>query len=801
MIKTQNKTYTFLQKTKTKMIINLLKKSLFSFLLLSSLVASSQELTQTVRGKVSDIDLDYPLIGATVAIINSGPMRGVTTDIDGYFKLENVPVGKVTLEVSYIGYEKRIIPNIEVVSAKEVFLTIDLTESLIKLDVVEISGKVRRNENINEMAIISSRQFSTDETKRYAGTIDDPARMAANFAGVTGNASGNNDIVVRGNSPKGILWRMEGIEIPNPNHFSAEGSSGGAINALNSKMISNSEFMSGAFAPEYGNASSGVFDIKLRQGNNEQREYAFGVGLFGTDFTVEGPIKKGGKASYLANYRYSSLGMLNDLGVVDFGGVPKYQDASFNFYLPTKKAGVFKIFGLGGTSNILNEETLSDDSDLVVSKADVSSHLGFVGLSHSYLLNESTSIKSNVSVSSNGSEFFSENRLSEGGFEVDQDAKFDKSTIKVATTIKKRINAKNKLSAGIIHTYQSYSFDFKEKTIKDPLNSILDVSESSSFTQLHATLKHRFNENLNMVTGMHFLQFNLNNSYSIEPRIGFNYKLGDNQTLSAGFGVHSKTQALPYYTTNVTDENGNVSQPNRNLELPKARHYVLGHDYHFAKNVHLKTEVYFQDLYNVAVEDNIESNYSLINQSEFFSDKKLINRGKGKNYGVELTLEHYFADDYFYLFTASLYESKYQALNKKWQKSKYNGNYNANFLIGKEFKVGGASKNKTLLLSSKVTIQGGNRFTPIDLAASIAAGEEVEIDNTFSEKGDDIFQLNLAAAYRVNKTKTTHEFKFEILNATGNQAAVSEYYSEGGKEVKLVEQLPMLPNFMYTLSF
>ena len=128
--------------------------------------------------------------------------------------------------------------------------------------------------------------------KRYAGAIDDPARMVSAFAGVNGNAEGDNDIVVRGNSPRGILWRLEGVEIPNPNHFASEGATGGPINALNSNMLGNSDFYTGAFAPEYGNALSGVFDMKLRNGNNEQREYSATLSVLGTDLTAEGPFKE-----------------------------------------------------------------------------------------------------------------------------------------------------------------------------------------------------------------------------------------------------------------------------------------------------------------------------------------------------------------------------------------------------------------------------------------------------------------------------------------------------------------------------
>lgn len=242
--------------------------------------------------------------------------------MDGTFRFENVPVGRIDLEVSYIGYEDKNIPNILVSSGKEVILELEMRESVLKMDVVVITASQKKGEVLNEMAAISSRSFSVEETKRYAGSFQDPSRMVSAFAGVSSNPDGNNDIVVRGNSPKGILWRLDGIEIPNPNHFANEGATGGPINALNSELLSNSDFQTGAFAPEYGNVLSGVFDIHMRSGNNEKREYSVGAGVLGTDITLEGPFSKKYSGSYLANYRYSSLAMLDDAGLVDFDGVP-----------------------------------------------------------------------------------------------------------------------------------------------------------------------------------------------------------------------------------------------------------------------------------------------------------------------------------------------------------------------------------------------------------------------------------------------------------------------------------------------
>lgn len=268
----------------------------------------SQQINQTIRGTIVDQDSQMPLIGATVIVMGSDPILGAAADIDGNFRIDNVPIGRVTLQITSVGYEDKTIPNLLINSAKEEILNVTLQESVSTLDEIVIKANVSQGEALNEMAIISAHTFSVEETQRFAGSFDDPARMVSAFAGVSGNTEGNNDIIVRGNSSKGILWRLEGIAIPNPNHFAGEGSTGGPINALSSKMLSNSDFFTGAFAPEYGDATSGVFDMKLKNGNNENKEYTAAFSTLGLDMTAEGPFKEGGRSSYIANYRYSAFG-------------------------------------------------------------------------------------------------------------------------------------------------------------------------------------------------------------------------------------------------------------------------------------------------------------------------------------------------------------------------------------------------------------------------------------------------------------------------------------------------------------
>ena len=357
--------------------------------ILSTCVALSQELTQTIRGTIIDKESEFTLPGANVILISVDPVKGVSTDADGNFEINDVPVGRHTLKVTFLGYEELMLPNILVGSAKEVVLKAALSESFVKLEEVVIEAGQKNGEANNDMATVSARSFSMEEASRYAASIDDPARMALAYAGVSSNDDILNEIVVRGNSPKGLLWRLNGVEIPSPNHFTDVGASGGGISVFSNNMIDRSDFFTAAFPAEYGNALSGVFDINLRKGNQHKAEQAFQFGLLGTDISAEGPIKGENKGSYLINYRYSTLSMLSGLGILDFDENSVFQDLSFNFFIPSEKYGNFSLFGIGGLS--LSEEFPKKDTtelDPLEDNFDARfvSDMGVVGLKHRFFL-------------------------------------------------------------------------------------------------------------------------------------------------------------------------------------------------------------------------------------------------------------------------------------------------------------------------------------------------------------------------------------------------------------------------------
>ncbi|MEL6925631.1 MAG: TonB-dependent receptor, partial [Bacteroidota bacterium] len=452
----------------------------------------AQQLTQNIRGTIIDQDAKMPLIGANIMIQNTNPVMGASTDVDGNFRLENVPVGRHNLVVTYLGYEPALLNSILLTTGKELILNIELTESTESLNEVVVVAKHDKNKPLNEMAMVSARSFSVEETSRYAGSYFDPSRMAQNYAGVNlggGNDDLFNEIIVRGNSPRGVLWRLEGIEIPNPNHFGALGNSGGAISMLSSSTLSNSDFYTGAFPAEFGNATSGVFDLNMRKGNNEKREYAFMLGALGIEAAAEGPFSKNSRASYLINYRYSTLGLLEAIGLNPVDDIlPSYQDLSFKINIPTEKAGNFSLFGLGG-SNLAafspERDSTKWDTDFGNDGFEERQRMGVIGLTHKKILSERSYLKTVVAASH---EFYSENYyqlLADENYKRkdEGDAEFRNNTVRISSTYTNKINAKKTLRFGAIFSNMDFSYALREFIDDD--NAYRIFLDNEGTTQLY----------------------------------------------------------------------------------------------------------------------------------------------------------------------------------------------------------------------------------------------------------------------------------------------------------------------------
>ena len=698
----------------TNQTIVMKKNLLLTGIMFVSFIISAQNisLTQTVKGTIIDEQSGNVLDNATIILEGNSSIAGISDSL-GNFKLKKVPIGRQTIRVSLIGYEESVTRNIEITSSKEVVLEIRMTERIKKLDEVIVRAGKQKNRALNDAALVSARQFSVDEAVRYAGTRNDPSRMAQNFAGVSGTNDARNDIIIRGNSPAGVLWRMEGIDIPNPNHYSTLGSTGGPVTILNTNTLKNSDFITSAFPAQYGNAVAGVFDLRMRNGNNEKYEFLGQMGFNGFEFGAEGPLNSGTKSSFLINYRYSLVAVIQKAGLnVGTGSAtPYYQDINFKINIPTQKAGTFSLFGLGGESHIkfdaIDEDNLYSTDDGSLRERNFRSVTGVTGLSHTYFFNPNTSGKFMLAVSGIDSKYREDFYNST---KPDKTA-FYKKNIQVkysaGYTFNKKINSKNQLTAGVVADFNNLKL--RNDYIPDGdsvLTTFFDTKKNAALVKHFVNFGHRFSDKLSSNLGVYHQLFTLNNTQSIEPRWNIKYQLRPNQSFSFGAGLHSQTQPLEVYFYETKNTNGQTELTNKELEFVKSVHVVLGYDINFSRQLRLKAEVYGQYIYNAAVEKT-SSSFSMLNAGAdfYFPDKtNLVNNGKGYNYGIELTLEKFLDKGFYYLFTASLFESKYKGSDNVWRNTAFNSNYIVNFLGGKEFKLNNYSDLATTHIIKEINV-------------------------------------------------------------------------------------------------
>jgi len=784
-----------------------MKKIILLFIITFFIIdVNAQEITQTIRGTIVDKHSQMSIPGVTVILLGSEPIIGVATDFEGEFKLTNVPVGRVSLKISFIGYRTITLNNLILSSAKELVLNVEIEESVSNLKEVEIIAKDDKKKALNDMATVSARVFTVEETNRYAGSLGDPSRMALNYAGVSGVGDDRNDIVIRGNSPLGLLWRLDGINIPNPNHFGTRGSTGGPISILNNNLLANSDFMTGAFPAQYGNANSGVFDLNMRTGNNEKREFIGQVGFNGFELGAEGPLGK--KGSYLASYRYSSLDLMSKMVDFNFGGIPQYQDLSFKIDLPTgMKYGRFSLFGIGGISYIelLDSKKDSTDKSYVLNPSDVyfSSDMGVIGLSHLYFFNEKVRGKLSIAVSGTRSKTKVDslfNDKKEKIINYGDDSHEVKYSLIYSLT--KKFSAKNTVNIGVIADRMTY---FYADSIYDigKYRTITNFEGSANLFQTHIQWQHRFTNLLTLNTGLHYQQFSLNNTYSIEPRAGIKWNFSEKQTVSFAMGMHSQMQPMNMYFLETQLADGTSEKTNKDLSFSKSNHYVLGYDYSFSNNLRLKVETYFQDLFDVPVEIKPSTYTALNNGADFGTNNvdSLENSGVGENYGLELTLEKFFNKNYFFLVTVSFYEAKYTSNDNTRRNTAFNGNYTVNTLFGYELKLDKTSKN-ALTFSFKLTAAGGKRYVPIDLEQSNNIGFTVyDYDNAYKKRYDDYFRSDIKFGYKRNGKKVTQEITIDLQNFTNHKNILQVIYDPQQKQLKTEYQMGFFPMMTYRVLF
>ncbi len=801
----------FLQMIK-KLFLTIVLALSFFYITAQQTDVVNRNITQNVTGNVRDDITNEPLPGANIILIGSSPVIGTVSNAEGKFIIKDVEVGPVSLKISFVGYQTVEILSRDLRTAKALNLNIFMEELVFTGDEVVITAGIDKKASINTMATVSTRTFSVDETRRYAGSRGDVARMASNYAGVQVASDSRNDIVVRGNSPSGMQYRLEGMEIANPNHFGSLGTTGGPVSILNNNQLDNSDFLTSAFPAEYGNALSGVFDLQLRNGNTNNHEFMAMIGFNGFEAGAEGPFSKKSDASYIANFRYSTMEVFEMIGM-SFGtgtAVPKYQDFSFKINLPTKKAGVFSFYGMGGKSEIEFLDSKRDSSDIDFYGGEGwdlrnGSDLFIVGLNNVITINNTAYIKTGLSFSHNRFFVQKDSIVPETNEMVHfYGSDFKENRIIFSTFLKKRVNIRNNFKIGInVNHYNSNLHDSVLNVSQNQFHTLTSYEGTSNLIRPYVSWQFKLSDRIVFNLGLDYMLYTFNSTSSLEPRFGVTYNTSSKSKIGFAYGLHSQVLSTTNYNRESYIGQGNYVAMNTDLGLLKSHHFVLSYDWSITNFLRLKAETYYQGIYNAAVNANTKDTYSILNQGADFylwTPDTLESTGTGKNYGIELTFEQFLNKGFYFLTTVSVFESKYKGSDGIERHSAFSSKFLTNVLIGKEWELHKNSTNPKLTTKDrrlgadlKVNYAGGRRYTPINEEQSQIEHQPVyDTDQTYNKQFPNYFRTDLKVYFKHGGKKANYEMGIDVQNIFNTQNIYSQEFNTSTGELYYNYQLGIM---------
>ncbi|MBS4012489.1 MAG: TonB-dependent receptor [Bacteroidetes bacterium] len=727
------------------------------------------KLYQNIRGRVVDHSAGFPLPGVTVQLSSNDKIEYRITDDNGYFVFANMLVGYYNIRFSMVGYEVFTLERMHLISGKELVINQNLKEAVYNLEEVTIQSFAQKDKPINMRAIVSSRSFSLEETTKYAGSYGDPARMAANYAGVMPVRDNRNDIIIRGNSPSGLIWKVDGMEIPNPNHFGATGSTGGPITIVNTNLLGNSDFLTSNYPAEFSNSIAGVFDLKLRNGNAYSYEHWAQLGWNGLEFGTEGPLPHLNNASYIMSYRYSVVDLLTRFNI----RIPEaafYHDFSFKLNFPTKSAGTFSLVGLRGDSKIELIDSRKKHENWIFSSysEDIVNvyRMGVIGVNHNISHGAKSLFTTTFYIS--GSQLYNAvdtfNITYVDPFPYAREMS-DQMKYSLRTQFKHKFSSKTDFSVGLYADNYFLNFVDSQFVYNRYVHNVMAKNETLRLYRVYSDLLHRITPKITTYVGLNAQMLEHTGEVVAEPRINVSYNVLPRHTFSIGSGLYSQMQQLMAYYV-LSDNNGSL-YTNKDLKFTRSWHNVFGYDYIITSDLRVKLEAYYQYLFNVPVSVT-DSVYSIINYgAEYYIERKdnLQNIGTGENYGVELTFEKFWSKNYFALLSGSLFESKYTGADGIKRNTAFNGNYAFNLLVGYEFIA--PKRNRSANIGINMTYAGGMPYVPYDIEASVENRKVIyDWANAYTVKREDYKRISLRIGMRRNEKKYSIETAFDLQYRT-----------------------------------
>jgi CarboxypepD_reg-like domain len=760
------------------------------FLLLSTSPLLSQTISQSLHGRIKESISQQPLAQANISVFRASELiKGTVSDSLGYFLIKDVEPGRYKLIVSFTGFVSQE-SELLVISGKAQPLEVFLTESKQQLDEVVVSSQ--------SVSLSNTTSIPIEKTLRVPANFFDPVRMLTSYPGVVAANDQANSIVVKGHSPNGILWRLQGLDIINPNHLANAGTfsdkpaaNGGGVNVLSAQLLDRTDFYSGTLPVQYGNALSGAMDMTLRPGGANKMQYTAQASLIGLDVSAEGPFSKSSKSSFLANYRYSTVGLLSDMGV-DFGGEAiRFQDFSFHVNVPGKRGGNLSAFGFGGLSandfNAKPESEWKEEKDRYT--INYSGKVYGVGIVNNFKPGW-MNMSAGVSFSGQDQQRKSQSEIVPFPYPYVFKESYDVQRALVSGFVKgtKKIGT-GLVEAGLRANYLNNDMDVSTTTqlYIDSYTPNYKGAVSGLLWQPYIAWSQPIGQ-FNVGAGLRYVHFSYNGTSSIEPRASI-ARNWNNNLVSLSYSLSSQLQQSFIYVMNQ----------NKNLGFTKSNQFSLEWKKKLSGDLSMVTSAYYHQVFNVP----LLGNYSLINQWDEYVRGDYTNDGKGKNYGVEAQVEKRFYGNIYFMATGSVFRSEYFN-GTKYLDSRFNGKFTSSFLAGKEWK----KTNKSFGIHARAIYTGGLREAYIDLAASEFVGTTMhDYQLGYPVQLPNYFRTDLRISWRKNKPGYTRTLSVDIQNLTNQQNIGYLYYDtflNAGALQKIVSkkyQVGIIPVLAYRVEF
>ena len=741
-----------------------MNKYLFYFLLVFHTSLYCQNIG-SLTGTVIDSESGLPLEGATVIVDKSNFFA--VTDQNGFFEIVDLPTTTYNITARFIGFKIQTKFNIIVKSAGNRSLDFVLSPMPNKLDEVIL------NESPFKTSIetpLSTQTFSAVEIETYPGGNNDITRVIQSLPGISPSVGGfRNDIIIRGGGPNETVYYIDGIEIPNINHFSTQGSSGGPVGLVNISFIKDVTLSTSSFGAEYDNALSGVLAFNQKDANKEKLVGNFRLGSSEAGLTIEGPINN--KSSFILSLRRSYLQFI--FKAFGFSFLPDYWDYQFKLNHEIDSNNSIKLIGIGSIDK------------LTVNEPDKFNFENQSLIEQIPLTNQNTETFGltwrRIYKSMNG--FFD---LSISNNNLNNNFIRYKDNLTKSDPTYSNISRENETKLRFISNHNfndlKFSFGFNLTSAKYTNNTKFNFYDIDYVTDLNLikygffvkSSKLIFNQRLGVSFGFRFDQDNFtsdNNIFSnFSPRLSLSYSLSEdnNWKLNLSTGLYYK---IPTYTAlGFKDINDNFL--NTNMLYTKSNHYVFGIEYNISYSSRFTIESFYKKYnnYPISVLDNI----SLANKGadfEVLGNEFLLSNGKGKSYGLEFLYQQKLQNNFYGIFSYTFFFSEFSNLDNIYLPSVWDNRHLISF-------TGGYKLKKNWEISSKLRYTGNTPYAPVDTNSSSFSYPEIIFD--YSQLGNYFLQsftkLDLRVDKRWNFKSTSMNFYIDIENLLANEIPIPPEY-------------------------